>query len=148
MSPDSGRCGLALEWCTVMVHSSWLRLAAAPFHGLRRRTPMTQHGSVSFAAPHDVRQPTGASRARWPGRFANLAFTLAALLGAASAVAQAQQGTVSGAIIVEGAQRPLPGAQITVQGQAGKEATSDASGRFRITGVTGTTVALDVRALG
>jgi hypothetical protein len=107
---------------------------------------MTQ-SPFAFAPPRDVRL-THPVRRRTARRVTNLAFALAAVLAAAPLAAQTQQGTVSGTVVVEGAQRPLPGAQISVQGQAGKEAQSDASGRFRITGVTGTTVTLDVRALG
>jgi outer membrane cobalamin receptor len=51
-------------------------------------------------------------------------------------------------VVAEGAQRPLPGVQVSIEGQAGKEATTDASGRFRITEVTGTTVTINARALG
>ena len=80
-------------------------------------------------------------------RVARLAFGLAALLVAAPLPAQAP-GSVSGTVVVEGAQRPLPGVQVSVEGQPGKEATTDASGRFRITDITGTTVTLNARALG
>lgn len=108
---------------------------------------MTQSGSVSFASDPDVRHAHSARRPRRSRRVANLAFTLAALLCAAPLAAHAQQGTVSGTVLVEGAQRPLAGAQITIEGQTVGAAT-DASGRFRITGVTGTSVTLNVRALG
>jgi len=74
--------------------------------------------------------------------------TLATLASAASLGAQAQPGTIAGTVIVEGAQRPLPGAQVTVDGQADKAVATDASGRFRITGLTGASVTVNVRALG
>ena len=109
---------------------------------------MTQSGLVPFAPRNDVRRRHPAPRRRWSPRAANLALTLAALLGAAPIAAQAQQGTVAGTVLVEGAQRPLTGAQVTVEGQAGVGAITDGSGRFRITGLTGTTVTLNVRALG
>jgi TonB-linked SusC/RagA family outer membrane protein len=109
---------------------------------------MTQSGLVPFAPRNDVRRRHPAPRRRWSPRAANLALTLAALFGAAPIAAQAQQGTVAGTVLVEGAQRPLTGAQVTVEGQAGVGATTDGSGRFRITGLTGTTVTLNVRALG
>ena len=108
---------------------------------------MTQSGSVSFASHHDVRHDHPAKRHRCSTRVANLAFTLAALLCAAPLAVHAQQGTVSGAVLVEGAQRPLAGAQVTIEGQT-TGATTDASGRFRLTGLTGTSVTLNVRALG
>ena len=64
-----------------------------------------------------------------------------ALLGAlvagfaAPRAARAQDGAVAGSVVVEGSSRPLSGAQVTVQGQEGRGAVSDASGRFRITGL-------------
>ena len=108
---------------------------------------MPQTGFVSFAA-QVVRQRHPTSRRGWLPRVTNIALTLAALLGAAPVISQAQQGTVSGTVLVEGAQRPLPGAQVVVEGQTGIGATTDASGRFRITGLSGTSVTLSVRALG
>ncbi len=60
----------------------------------------------------------------------------------------AQDGAVGGTVVTEGTQRPLSGVQIAVDGVAGKGAVSDASGRFRITGLTGATVVLDVRSIG
>jgi TonB-linked SusC/RagA family outer membrane protein len=108
--------------------------------------PMTQSGLVSFAR-HIVRRPDPASRHGWTLRAASLAFTLAAFLGAAPANAQ-NAGSVSGTVVVEGAQRPLPGAQISIEGQTDKNTVTDASGRFRITGLTGTNVTVSVRALG
>jgi TonB-linked SusC/RagA family outer membrane protein len=60
----------------------------------------------------------------------------------------AQEGTVAGTTVTQGTQRPLPGVQVTVDGVTGKGAVSDASGRFRITGLSGTSVVLDVRAIG
>jgi TonB-dependent SusC/RagA subfamily outer membrane receptor len=59
-----------------------------------------------------------------------------ALLALGAAPAAAQQGEVSG-IVVEGAsQRPVSGAQVTVQGQ-NRGVVTDAQGRFRITGLQG-----------
>lgn len=60
----------------------------------------------------------------------------------------AQSGTVEGTTITQGTQRLLAGVQITVEGQPGKGAVSDASGRFRITGLSGETIVLNVRAIG
>ena len=84
---------------------------------------MTQTGFVSFAT-HAVRQRHPTGRRGWP-RVANLALTLAATLVAAPVVAQTPQGTVSGSVVVEGAQRPLAGAQVAVEGQAGVGTTTD-----------------------
>jgi len=71
-----------------------------------------------------------------------------ALLAAAPGAALAQEGTIGGTVREEGAQRPIPGAQISVQGQVGKGAVTDANGHFRITGVAGTSVTLNARLLG
>jgi len=108
---------------------------------------MTQTGFVSFAV-RAVRQRHPTDRRGWAPRVTNLALTLAAMLVAAPTFAQAQQGTIAGTVVIEGAQRPLAGAQVAVEGQAGVGTTTDASGRFRITGLTGTSVTINVRALG
>ena len=92
---------------------------------------MTQTGFVSFVT-HAVRQRYPTGRRGWP-RVANLALTLAALLFAAPVFAQAQPGTVSGTVLVEGAQRPLAGAQITVDGVTGVGTTSDARATGKVT---------------
>jgi TonB-linked SusC/RagA family outer membrane protein len=62
--------------------------------------------------------------------------------------AAAQEGVVGGTVVTEAGQRPLSGAQITVVGQDGKGGVSDASGRFRIAGVTGGQVTLAARMIG
>jgi len=62
------------------------------------------------------------------------------------AAAQAQGGTVSG-VVLDRNQAPLPNAQITVRGtQLGTQ--TDANGRFRISGVSGSSAVLDIRRLG
>jgi TonB-linked SusC/RagA family outer membrane protein len=61
---------------------------------------------------------------------------------------QAQSGVVEGTTVSAITQRPLPGVQVAVEGQPGKGAVSDASGRFRITGLTGANVSLSARAIG
>ncbi len=62
--------------------------------------------------------------------------------------ARAQTGAVEGTIVAEGTQRPLAGVQVGVAGLAGRGAVTDASGRFRIAGLSGNTVILNVRLLG
>ena len=102
------------------------------------------------------RSPAGRTRARphRPHRLlrlvpARLLALLAMLASAAMAKsAAAQEGVVAGTIIAAGTQRPIVGAQVTVQGQAGKGAVTDAQGRFRITGVTGTDVVVQARMIG
>jgi len=60
--------------------------------------------------------------------------------------ARAQGGTISGVVLDRG-QTPLPNAQVTVQGTRLASQTDD-NGRFRITGVNGTTAVLEIRRLG
>ena len=64
----------------------------------------------------------------------------------ADAVA-AQEGVVGGMVIDNKTMRPLSGAQVLVQGQ-GRGVLSDANGRFRIQGVTGTEVTVEVVMIG
>src|SRR5215203_134457 len=115
---------------------------------------MTQR-DLFASPPHPDGAPNRAAPRRGPwSRLASMALglatlaTLATLASAASLGAQAQPGTIAGTVVVEGAQRPLPGAQVTVDGQADKAVATDASGRFRITGLTGASVTVNVRALG
>ncbi|HMG01229.1 MAG TPA: TonB-dependent receptor plug domain-containing protein, partial [Gemmatimonadaceae bacterium] len=71
---------------------------------------------------------------------------LVPLLFAPTAAAHAQGGTVSG-VVLDRNQAPLPNAQITVRGtQLGTQ--TDANGRFRISGVSGSSAVLDIRRLG
>ena len=71
---------------------------------------------------------------------------LVPLLFAPLAAAQAQVGTVSG-VVLDRNQTPLPNVQITVRGtQLGTQ--TDANGRFRISGVSGSSAVLDIRRLG
>jgi len=60
----------------------------------------------------------------------------------------AQQDVIAGIVRVSGSERALPGAQITITGQPTHAAVSDAAGKFRITGVTGTQVTLNARIIG
>ena len=98
-------------------------------------------------APLDQVRPAGPRG--WRGRpLIALGLAVATLMAFAAPSAQAQQGSVSGTVQIEGALRPLSGAQVTVEGQPGKQAVTDASGRFRIAELSGATVTLSVRALG
>jgi hypothetical protein len=63
-------------------------------------------------------------------------------------LARAQTGTVSGAVIVEGSGRPLGDVHVGVVGVAGKNAITDASGRFTLSGLSGARVVLDLRLIG
>ena len=62
--------------------------------------------------------------------------------------ARAQEGVIAGTVITQSGARPLAGVQVAVQDQAGKGAVTDAAGRFRITGVTGSQVNVNVRMIG
>jgi TonB-linked SusC/RagA family outer membrane protein len=108
---------------------------------------MKQHDVVRFAPYPDSGWGPHAT-GDWKSRFAVIALGVAVLLATAPVLAHAQQGTLSGTVVAEGAQRPLPGVQITVEGQAERATTTDAYGRFRLTDVTGTTVTLHARGLG
>ncbi|HSL69156.1 MAG TPA: carboxypeptidase-like regulatory domain-containing protein, partial [Longimicrobiales bacterium] len=74
------------------------------------------------------------------------------LLGCVSLVAgvsrgAAQESTIAGTVVESKSLKPLAGAQVLVQGQ-GRGVLSDANGRFRITGVTGTDVTLEIVMIG
>ena len=70
------------------------------------------------------------------------------LLCAASSPSSAQAtGTIAGTVVHAGSGTPIVNASITVQG-TGRGALSDASGRFRITGLSGTEVMLETRRVG
>ncbi|MFN2564131.1 MAG: SusC/RagA family TonB-linked outer membrane protein [Gemmatimonadaceae bacterium] len=84
------------------------------------------------------------ARARSVSRLAALA--LAASL-AYAAPAQAQAGEIAGTVTAVGTGELLAGAQITVEGTTQRAVTDD-RGRFRITGLTGTAVTLEVRRIG
>ncbi|MEX1187151.1 MAG: SusC/RagA family TonB-linked outer membrane protein [Gemmatimonadaceae bacterium] len=64
----------------------------------------------------------------------------------APAVAAQQAGVIAGVVLGAGGQ-PLPGAQVRVAG-TDLGATTDASGRFRIVGLSGSAATVEVRRLG
>ncbi|HEY9228427.1 MAG TPA: SusC/RagA family TonB-linked outer membrane protein, partial [Gemmatimonadaceae bacterium] len=76
------------------------------------------------------------------------ALGVAALAVVAGAnIARAQNGSVAGRVRVAGTSEAVPGAQVTVSGGT-QRAVSDSQGAFRITGLTGTDITLDVRRIG
>jgi len=83
-------------------------------------------------------------------RSAVLAAPLAAMVIAAALPARAQQpgeqGVVAGTVVAQGSLRPLPGAQVGTR--EGRGAITDATGRFRITGLITTPVTLTARLIG
>src|SRR5512133_2611962 len=89
---------------------------------------------------------------RWMSR---LGFPRALVAGALSALAltgvarplSAQDNSVAGRVVVSGTNEPIRAAQVTVaNSQLG--AVTDEQGRFRITGLSGTAVTLNVRRIG
>lgn len=76
-----------------------------------------------------------------------IAFALM-VCAAALQTAFAQEGSVAGTVFTAGSSRPLSGTRVLVAGQPGRAALSDASGRFRIAGVSGTSVVLEARHIG
>src|SRR6266568_8427019 len=83
-------------------------------------------------------------------RSAALAAPLAAMVIGAAPAARAQQpgeqGVVAGTVVAQGSLRPLPGAQVGTR--VGRGAITDATGRFRITGLITTPVTLTARLIG
>src|SRR6266581_815017 len=78
-------------------------------------------------------------------------FNTVALLAhvAAPAIAQQQEeGEVAGIVVAQASQGPLADVQVSIADQPGKKATTDVSGRFRLTGVSGTEVTLTARLIG
>jgi TonB-linked SusC/RagA family outer membrane protein len=61
--------------------------------------------------------------------------------------ASAQTGSVTGTVIGAGASNPIPGAQVIVVGTT-QGTTTDGNGRFRLGGLTGESVIIEVRRIG
>ncbi|HEX5727457.1 MAG TPA: carboxypeptidase regulatory-like domain-containing protein, partial [Longimicrobiaceae bacterium] len=59
----------------------------------------------------------------------------------------AQAGEVAGTVVDAASQRPIAGAQVSVQGQQ-RQTLTDAAGRFRLTGVQGAQVTLQAQRVG
>ena len=76
------------------------------------------------------------------------ALVMAAALAAMPSTARAQEGVIAGTVVTEAGSRPLADAQVTIPDQAGKGAVTDGAGRFRITGLTGSQVVVNVRLIG
>jgi Outer membrane receptor proteins, mostly Fe transport len=83
---------------------------------------------------------------RLPRCLLTLAVTTLALFAGPSTL-HAQDNSIAGRVRALGTNEPLAGAQISVVNGT-QRATTDDDGRFRLTGVTGTSVQLDVRRIG
>ena len=81
-----------------------------------------------------------------PRRLGWAAWLAAALVAAAGPLPAQQVGVVAGSVVTDRS-TPLPGVQVTVAG-SDLGSITDASGRFRITGVPGATVQLQARRIG
>ncbi|MBI4419806.1 MAG: SusC/RagA family TonB-linked outer membrane protein [Gemmatimonadetes bacterium] len=69
------------------------------------------------------------------------------MAGRAPAAAEAQQGSVSGVVVDERTQTPLPNVPVAVEGSR-ETARTDGVGRFTLTGLTGSQVTLRVAWIG
>jgi TonB-linked SusC/RagA family outer membrane protein len=106
---------------------------------LARRAPPDPYPSLamrnSSSTPIARRVPSSRGRCM---------FVLLVALLAFAAGADAQEGTVAGTVVKAGTLTPVEGAQVQVQGTSIGAAT-DAAGRFRITGLSGDQVTLEIR---
>jgi TonB-linked SusC/RagA family outer membrane protein len=75
-----------------------------------------------------------------------LAIAVIASLGVAVSAGAQQTGVIAG-VVVGVADQPVPGALVRVDGTS-SVATTDASGRFRIAGLSGTQATVEVRRIG
>ena len=74
-------------------------------------------------------------------------FVLLVLAALAPRSLEAQQGTIAGVVVAAGTQEPLGGAQVNVAGSTDR-VVADQDGRFRLSGLSGATVLLEVRRIG
>lgn len=80
-------------------------------------------------------------------RTAAVALLVAVAIPAVSTSVRAQDNSIAGRVVSAGSNEPLPAAQISVVGSS-LRVNSDDQGRFRLTGLSGTSVRLDVRRIG
>jgi TonB-linked SusC/RagA family outer membrane protein len=91
-------------------------------------------------------QLTGApARQRW-SHLGRVLIGVGVILSSAKA-ATAQEGAVAGVVVESKTLKPLAGAQVVVSGQ-GRGVLTDANGRFRITGISGTNITIEVVMIG
>ncbi len=87
----------------------------------------------------------------WPCRFpafsSLVVFLALCLVGTVAPAVAAQEGTVGGVVVDKQTLQPVLGAQVVVAGTQ-QGAMTDANGRFRITGLSGTEASLEVRLIG
>jgi TonB-linked SusC/RagA family outer membrane protein len=96
-----------------------------------------------------VNGPPTPCAARWMRRVARATSVAVALFAVVtpSAVRAQQAGTITGVVVAAGSGSPLADAQVSVDGTM-IGASTDANGRFRLSGLTGERVSLTVRRIG
>lgn len=99
----------------------------------------------SWCIDPSVRRPA-LSRARFWRRIAS-ATAMLFCVAAFATPAAAQQGAVGGTVVAAGTSQPVAGAQVVITGTT-IGATTNERGEFRLAGVTGTIVTLEVRRIG
>lgn len=113
---------------------------------------MLHHPPSGSPSAHDARRSPHAPRpARRRGRWPRLAALLAVAFSFATPFTplSAQTGGVIAGTVVSERGVPLSDAQVVVEGQATTGGTTDAAGRFRLVGISGTgQVDLTVRRIG
>jgi hypothetical protein len=102
---------------------------------------MLHHPPAGSPSEHDVPRSgphsrSGRTRAWWSQRATAFALALA-LLTSPGALAAQTGGVIAGTVVSERGV-PLSDAQVAVDGQVGTGSTTDAAGRFRLVGVSGT----------
>jgi TonB-linked SusC/RagA family outer membrane protein len=80
-------------------------------------------------------------------RFRSVSLVALLLVSIAGAPLRAQEGAVGGTVVAGAAATPIAGAQVIVQGTT-NGAVTDAAGQFRISGLPGGQVTLEVRRIG
>jgi len=102
---------------------------------------------MSFPSSGSSSPDTRARRAdrAWPIR--RILARAAILIAAGATALGAQSGTIAGSVVSEGSRTPIAGAQVHVAGTT-LGTTTDAAGQFRLVGLTGTEVSVEVRRLG
>ena len=97
-------------------------------------------------APSSVHRATDRSGRKWLTHLAPLLLALCASLVCPASIT-AQGNSISGVVISATSGNPIPAAQVTILGTT-TGTTTDGNGRFRIGGLSGQTVTVEVRRIG